>query len=162
MSETVSKESPESRKSRTAGETLWRLRAWRARETPVRDGVARFGGFSASFAFKLDSLLVAAPRSIILTKSKASTIFELPSSRKFSLSKENVSGINFLMQVQFLEFSSLFLMQVQVGVLPELIFKQVVMQVPLLSIPGFWGTLLGLRNCREDSVGIFALENQSH
>ena len=52
-------------------------------------------------------------------------------------------------------------MQVQVGVLPELIFKQVVMQVPL-SIPGFWDTLLGLRNCRQDSVGIFALENQSH
>ena len=53
-------------------------------------------------------------------------------------------------------------MQVQVGVLPELIFKQVVMQVPFSSIPGFWGTLLGLRHCREDSVGIFALENQSH
>ena len=52
-------------------------------------------------------------------------------------------------------------MQVQVGVLPEFIFKQVVMQVPFLSVPRFWGTLLGL-HYREDSVGIFALENQSH
>ena len=52
-------------------------------------------------------------------------------------------------------------MQVQAGVLPELMFKQVVMQVPLSSIPGFWGTQLGLRHCREDSVGIFALETQS-
>ena len=49
-------------------------------------------------------------------------------------------------------------MQVQVGVLPELIFKQVVMQVPFSSIPGFWGTLLGLRHCREDSVGMFRPE----
>ena len=49
-------------------------------------------------------------------------------------------------------------MQVQVGVLPELTSKQVIMQVPFLSIPGFWGTLLGLRHCREDSVRIFALE----
>ena len=49
-------------------------------------------------------------------------------------------------------------MQVQVGVLPELIFKQVVMQVPFSSIPGFWGNLLGLRHCREDSVGMFALK----
>ena len=53
-------------------------------------------------------------------------------------------------------------MQVQVGALLELFFKQVVMQVPLSSIPGFGGTQLGLRHCREDSVGIFALENQSH
>ena len=64
------------------------------------------------------------------------------------------------------DFSSfhnyIFFMQVQVGVLPEIILKQVAMQVPFLSIPGFWGTQLGLRHCREDSVGIFALENQSH
>ena len=53
-------------------------------------------------------------------------------------------------------------MQVQVRVLPELIFKQVVMQVPFSSIPGFWGAKLGLRHCREDSVGIFVLEDQSH
>ena len=53
-------------------------------------------------------------------------------------------------------------MQVQVGVLPELIFKQVVMQVPFSSIPELWGTPLGLRHCREDSVGIIALEIQNH
>ena len=68
------------------------------------------------------------------------------------------------MQVQFSSFHNYFCMQVQVGVLPELIFELVVMQVPFPfpSIPGFWGTLLGLRHCREDSVGIFALENRSH
>ena len=48
------------------------------------------------------------------------------------------------------------------GSFAESIFKQVVMQVPFPSIPAFWGTLLGLRRCREDSVGIFALENQSN
>ena len=64
--------------------------------------------------------------------------------------------------MQFLEFSWLFVMQVQMGVLLELISKQVVMQVPFSSIPGFGGTPLGLHRCREDSVGILALENRSH
>ena len=67
-----------------------------------------------------------------------------------------------LCKCNFSSFHNYLFLQVQVGVLPELIFKQVVMQVPFWSIPGFWGTLLGLRHCREDSVGIFALENQSH
>ena len=43
------------------------------------------------------------------------------------------------------------------GVLPECMFKQVVMQVHFSSIPGFRGTPLGLRHCRKDSVGIFAI-----
>ena len=67
-----------------------------------------------------------------------------------------------LCKCNFSSFHNYFFMQVQVGALPELVIKQVVMQVPFSSIPGFWGTLLGLRHCREDSVGIFALENQSH
>ena len=60
----------------------------------------------------------------------------------------------------FTKFS--FFLQVQVEVLPELILKQVVVQVPFSSIPGFWGAPLGLCHCREDSVGIFALEKRSH
>ena len=48
-----------------------------------------------------------------------------------------------LCKCNFLSFRNYFLVQVQVGVLPELIFKQVVMQVPFSSIPGFgvlrWG-----------------------
>ena len=62
------------------------------------------------------------------------------------------------MQVQVLEFSKLlFFMQVQVGVLPELIFKQVIMQVPFSSLPGVWGTQLALRHCREVSVGVLSV-----
>ena len=80
----------------------------------------------------------------------------------FRSQDKNISGINFLMQVQFLEFSYLFFMQVQVWVLPEINFKQVVMQVPFSSIPVFWGTPLGLSHCREDSVGIFAGANRGH
>ena len=63
-----------------------------------------------------------------------------------------------LCKCNFSSFHNYFLMQVQVGALPELFFKQVVVQVPFSSIPGFWGTLLGLRHCREDSVGMFALK----
>ena len=68
----------------------------------------------------------------------------------------------FLRKCNFSSFHNYLFMQVQVRVLPELIFKQVVVQVPSSSIPGLWGTPLGLHHCRKDSVGIFALEIQNH
>ena len=64
------------------------------------------------------------------------------------------------MQVQFLEFSFVFC-KCKCEFCWNYFYASCYASA-FLSIPGFWGTLLGLRNCREDSVGIFALENQSH
>ena len=68
-----------------------------------------------------------------------------------------------LCKCNFSSFHNLFFMQVQVGVLPELIFEKASCYASAFFIYSrILGTQLGLRHCREDLVGMFALENQSH
>ena len=96
---------------RFGSHTVW---GWNGRALPVFGS----GSSSAKRAFLWFSTVYRPPENF---RSQDKMFLEL-----ISLCKCNFSS-----------FHNSFFMQVQVGVLPEFIFKQVVMQVPFSSIPGF-------------------------